>query len=170
LATHGVTSNTAYRSSGAGTAPIALWNPATYGPNCEAYIDVPTKPGNNSSVGVVGRWDTTGHNGYGVFVIALAGTDEVRIYRSDAGVSTQIGSSVVREFTSGESIGIEIVGNTITAYIKSGGTWSAIGSATDSTYTAAGYIGLSVPSSAARADNFGGGTAAIKTLAALGVG
>ena len=64
--------------------------------------------------------------------------------------------------SAGDSIGMSMVGSTITVYYKaSGGSWTSLGTRTDSTYTAAGRLQLgqwlSSSGVASTIDNFGGG-------------
>jgi len=45
-------------------------------------------------------------------------------------------------FNDGDGLGIEIIGTTITSYRFDTSTWASVHSTTDSTYTAAGAIGI----------------------------
>jgi hypothetical protein len=146
------------------------WNAATYGPDCELFVTVVTKPTEGSSG--QGFWvnsrlvqpsaAASTADGYDVFVSTLVGTDKVQIMRYDNAISTVLTpDTLTQEFASGESLGIEIIGTTITAYRKSGGTWSSIGSRTDGTYSAAGFLSFGWSDSGTnpgRFDDFGGGT------------
>ena len=63
-------------------------------------------------------------------------------------------------FASGDSAGLEVIGNQIKVYRKpSGGSWGQIGTTTtDSSVTGAGYIGVQFFNDpTGRIDNFGGG-------------
>src|SRR5258708_29646870 len=55
---------------------------------------------------------------------------------------------------------MQVTGNTISAWIDTGGGWKLVGSRTDSTYSQAGYIGAELYGGTSRSlDDFGGGTA-----------
>jgi hypothetical protein len=57
-----------------------------------------------------------------------------------------------------------VIGNTIQAWAELGSGWQLKLTATDTTYTASGFIGLvSDGGPTCRLDNFGGGTAALAT-------
>lgn len=81
----------------------------------------------------------------------------MEFYRSD---STSLSSPVFPTIGIGDSVGARIVGTTLTAWHKpSGGSWTQVASATDSTYTS-GYIGVAINDQAAAIGNFGGGAVA----------
>ncbi len=86
-----------------------------------------------------------------------AGTN-VFLYRWDDSGTRPTLTSVAQSWSSGDSLGLSIVGSAITVYFKAGaGAWSAIiGPFTDATY-ASGGIGMLVES-ASDLDNFGGGS------------
>jgi hypothetical protein len=97
-------------------------------------------------------------DGYAVF-FDMDPPEAILICREDNGGLVVLGSSIT-DFapSSGDGLGIEVVGNTISAYHRVGGTWTSKGSRTDSTYTAAGKVGFKVNTASVRIDNFGGGT------------
>jgi hypothetical protein len=146
------------------------WNVATYGPDCECYVTISTNP--TSGTSGQGFWVTaraqqessaasTG-DGYQAFVSKLAGTDKVQLIRIDNTVGTVLTpDTLTQEFADGESLGLEIIGSTLTAYRKSGGTWTSIGNRSDATYGSAGHLSFGWSDSGAfpgRFDDFGGGT------------
>jgi hypothetical protein len=131
------------------------------GPDAEVYADVPTVTANNDFIYVMLRitQPNGGGNGYRVRVDKQSGTDVISIQRVDNATSTTLGATFSQEVSNGDAIGLRAVGTTLTAYYKpASGSWVALGSRTDSTYTTAGYIGLGVYGSTGRLDNFGGGT------------
>jgi hypothetical protein len=73
-----------------------------------------------------------------------------------------LGSAIVppAPYALGDKLGLECIGSTIAAYVFQSGAWSQLGTRTDSTYSAAGKIGvrLSDAGSNSRIDDFGGGT------------
>lgn len=150
--------------SGAGSFASAYWSVAAFGANQEAYVTVSTKPGTGEAVEVWGR--ITGGGGssvsaYFVDVSIAAGADQWRIWKSVSGTQSALGASAVsQEINAGDSIGIEISGSTITAYYKTGGTWSSVTSVSDSDVTGTGNIGMVLQGTTARLDDFSGGTLA----------
>lgn len=140
-----------------------FWNNATFGPETEAYVTVATLPPSGASVLLTARQDTGSVNGYAVFMCISGSCDfgvGWTIVRIDAGGPTVLATNA-GVISAGDSIGMLIKGSTITAFKKSGGVWSSVFSTTDSTYSAAGNIGVNVESgggTTAALTNFGGGT------------
>lgn len=133
----------------------AWWNVGTFGPDSEVYVTYTTvqsgpdarlylrlqQPGSSSTV-----------DGY----LCLATDTSLSTYRLDNGAFTQLGATETITLASGDSLGIEGVGSTITPYQKTGGVWSAITTRTDATY-GAGYIGMALSGTGWVVDGFGGG-------------
>jgi hypothetical protein len=141
----------------------AYWNPTTFGPDSEVFVTYATAAHNGGDWGVGLRAtnpDSVNVDGYRCAVFQLAGNDEVKLYRVDNGVATQLGVTITQNFSVGDSFGAEMIGSTLQVYIKTGGSWSSIGSRSDGTYTGAGYIGMYTFSTGAngRLDDFSGGT------------
>ena len=140
----------------------------SYGPATECYLTQISIGGTGSSIGVFARCTTLNiatFDGYYVEVVQAA-TDTWSIYRIDNGTPTLLGATFTQAFEAGDSIGIYVSGSTIQAYYKSGaGAWAQCGTnRTDSTYSAAGYIGLAVTGTDQPFDNFGGGTSGVAPI------
>lgn len=162
-------SNTAGRSAtGSTTYGFSAYNVSTFGPACEAYVTISTLPGNGNDVEVSARGSSTTintSNNYSAVMLQAAGTDTPLIGRDDAGTFTQLGAAFSQDFAATNRFGLECVGSTISIYWDVGSGWVLGGSRTDSTYGAAGYLGMIIGLATARLDNFGGGTL-IDTLVA----
>lgn len=154
-----VTSNQA-RCNAAGSSADGGWSAGTVGPDCEAYLTISTLSSGKNIYVYVRCSVLNTLNGPNAYRVHYNGTDTVTIERYDraAGQATTLGASISATFGAGDKLGIEVVGNVITAYKYSSGAWAALGNRTDSTYPDAGYIGLEVQDSAYRVDDFGGGT------------
>ena len=150
---------------------------STFGPNSECYITIPTFSSDDgaslhpwlrmANPGVAGATD-----GY-LFEQSFfpATPDRLRIKRVDNDVGTQLGGNITAgEYGAGDSIGSEIIGSTLQHYRRPrGGSWGTYGtSRSDSTYSGAGYIGLSgfpaTVNSTMRFDDFGGGTVVVAAM------
>jgi parallel beta-helix repeat protein len=158
-----VTSNQAAGSSASPAAGTnaAYWNVTTFGPEAEAFVTVATKPGTNQGVAVAVRLREVGTvnvDGYRCLFVTRSGTDEFLIQRVDNGTTTTLGAVMAQELSAGQKFGCEAIGSTIALYYYNGSTWASLGSRTDSTYPAAGYIGADSTSTTARLDDFSGGT------------
>lgn len=140
----------------------------SYGPNVEVYATIAVlTAGTNTTEGylyarVQGEGTAT-IDGYAVNVNrqATADSDRMRLIRTDdTGTDVVLGTYVIGTIVPGtDRYGIEIIGDQLTAYYNNGGGWVArIGPVTDTTYSAAGRIGLLMARSDSRLTNFGGGT------------
>ena len=151
---------TNHAETAAGGFGRSYWSAANFGSDCEAYIDTTTAtPAAGEQLGLFARIanaGTTTVDCYDCFHLVTGSI--VVIERIDDGAETQLGASISNTLSSGEGLGLEIIGSTITAYKKSGGSWSSLGSRTDSTYSAAGRIALGSHGDNAEPDDFGGGT------------
>jgi hypothetical protein len=148
--TVGVTSANAYR------------NDQDYGPDVEVFTTI----GVVASTAVllyarlvnIGAGTTDGYACYFNF----SGTDDALICRVDNDSLVGLGSAIVppAPYAAGDKLGLECIGSTIAAYVFQSGIWTQLGTRTDSTYSAAGKIGVKIAdtSTNARVDDFGGGT------------
>lgn len=145
------------------------WNVQTFGPDCEAYITIVTKGGTGDSATIVARGQGTSSgltiDGYAVNWTVAAGTDSIVIQRIDNGAPTTL-DTISQEMNNGDQLGIKIIGDTIEAYVNG----SLVGSATDSTYSAAGDLAVLVVNTTFVLDDFGGGTAYAESGAAIASG
>ncbi len=141
---------------------LSFYNPATYGPDCEAYVTITALPADNNGIAVYLRLKDQASlvtlDGYLLAYARRAGTDEVWISRVDNITATQLGATFSVEIAVGDKLLLRAVGDQLTAEHWNGATWTTLGTRTDATYGAAGYLGLSIENTAARADDFGGGT------------
>jgi hypothetical protein len=148
-----ITSNQGGNNGASGAYVGAVYNVATYGPDCEAYITVPVV---SDYVGVYARMTSTGStDGYQ----ASWAVSALTLQRNSGGGQVQIGSATVAQ-SNGEKLGIECIGSTIKVYTDTGGGWVERISAVNTDYTLAGYIGFDLYDVAAltRVDDFSGGT------------
>jgi hypothetical protein len=144
----------------------AYYDLATYGPDCEAYAQVATKP--PTADDYVSLWarvtDQGGAvvDGYELAVFTKAGTDTWQLYEVSNGTYNTMGAAFTTEIAVGDWIGLECIGDQISCYHKpSAGSWTLVGTRTDSTHSGAGYIGIEGRESTvgdSAMDNFGGGT------------
>jgi len=156
-----VASNVCVPNSGASPAST-WWNPGTFAAAQECLVKINALLTSGQNAGLFARIVGPGGAGpdsYQVdWLYSSGATDTIAIQRMDNGVFTQLGASISQDFSAGDSIGIECNGSTIAAYRKpSAGSWGSIGNRTDSTYSAAGYIGMYFESAAGSFEDFGGG-------------
>lgn len=139
----------------------AWWNASTFGADSECYVTIAAKPATDDDINCFVRIQSPGSaatDGYRGRFITRSGTDEIKMYRIDNAVSTQLGSTVTQEFANGEKFGVEMIGTSLKFYHFTGGSWNLKVTVTDSAYASAGNIALSTDNTTARLDDFGGGT------------
>lgn len=164
-ATLKVVSNTLYDPTGSNGA---MWG-TTYGPDSECYTTITTKASDGGQSQLHLRAKEIGAStadGYRVLFTRLDANPGYQLVfrRMDNNVTTQLGAThneTGGAAANGDKVGIDMVSDTLSAYISRSGTWSsAITTRTDTTYTAAGYIGLRNNDAVAAYNDFGGGTIA----------
>lgn len=147
-----IASNRVVNSSG--NANSAYWNSAIPGGDCEAFITFVQRDSNDEALLFVAMSSPgASWNGYAI------GINPPQIYRVDGGSRTEIGSSISGVTVGdGDSIGIRFGSGQIQYHFKNGSDpWALVGVATDSTYSAAGFIGfLTDDDDGWEFDNFGG--------------
>lgn len=138
----------------------AWWNNATFGPDCECYTTLPVLPTGGSRATVLARLANPGGGACDGYLALMRPTGQTTqgIYRYDNDVATLLGASVTPTWTAGDKLGIEIIGSTIRMMQYTSGAWSELASRTDTTYSAAGYIGIDSGVADTRFDDFSGGT------------
>lgn len=132
-----------------------------YGPDTEVYIEIPTLPNAGSYIAIWARLKDLGSAAWdGYAIVVIQGAPWVwSIRRYDNGTGTVLGANINGpNLTAGDSVGLEVIGDGISAYHKTGGTWTLVGSRTDATYAAAGRLGFESGDELSRYDNMGGGT------------
>ena len=152
----------------AGSSGGSYYDITTFGPDVEAFITLDTlnvEDGSAHSHLIVrgNGFGTSSPTGYSVYIFRNAGAsnDWLTAARwNGTGSYVDLGASVnIGDWVAGEKIGIRVIGNTITGWRYTGGSWSEILSRTDSTYAASGSVGLwDQTDSGARWDDFGAAT------------
>ena len=150
--------NAATSVSGFGTS---IWNVGDFGPGAEVHFKLDTvTTDSNASAGWVNGQGTGAESTIDGYMILVRGNDQVEIHRLDNFSFTQLGADFTQTTAAGDSVGLESLSDgTLTAYYKAGaGSWTALGTRSDATYTgSAGRIGIS-SNATPRLDDFGGGT------------
>lgn len=150
----------------------SCYTDATYGPNAEAYSSIPDDVGNNGNyTALYVRIANGGGNipdGYYLQWTNLTGTDTFEIYRVDDGGFVSIGGPYSQEASIGDKYLLRAEGSQICADYFNGTTWSNLGCAPDSTYSAAGNIGAATNTQNIQIDDFGGGTLPSTNALSLG--
>jgi fibronectin type 3 domain-containing protein len=140
------------------TSTCTAWrNNAFYGPDAEVWARVTTLPGTGNQFRLYARLQGAGSSaqtGYMLRTNQLAGTDQVLLDRLD-GAAVVNRLTIAHELAVGDTILLRVKGTTLEAWLKRGTTWSLLGSAADSTYAAAGRVGVGIRGKTGRLDDFG---------------
>lgn len=149
----------------AAAANIGMWDVSTFGQNWEIRKTLVTLQ-DAASMGLFGgitTLDIATFDGYYAEYLFVpgGGNDTIGIYRVDNGVPTLLGSLITLECSAGHKLGMARVGNVIFVYKDTGSGYSDVssGGRTDTTYMAAGYVGVIMEGTTVRADDLFGGTA-----------
>jgi hypothetical protein len=139
---------------GASAWPGGYYSAASYGPDCNWYVDISTLA--QPTVLFIRCDGANTPDGY--YFNGQLGSNNCNITRYDAGSGTQLGASFTITGTP-TKFGVSAVGSSISAYAYVSGAWQTVlASRTDTTYTAAGYFALEMADNTGRLDNLSGGT------------
>ena len=136
----------------------SYWNTA-FGPDTESYITL-------SSLGATyggGLWFRVSAPGQsnltGYLIFAYNSLEVIRVFRRNSdGSYVQLGADIPQAVSNGDSLGVTMIGSTMTIYYKVGaGPWTNLSTRTDSNYLSAGFIGVENADLITALDNFGGG-------------
>jgi chitodextrinase len=139
------------------TTCTAWRNTTTYGPGVEVAVRVAALPGNNNHIRLLARIQQPGSNAYDGYMLRtnqLSGTDQLFLERIDNGVGVGLGT-FTRELANGDVLVLRVQGSTLEAWHRRGATWTLVGTASDSTYGAAGFVGVGLRGTKGRLDDFG---------------
>ena len=136
------------------------WKPATYGPNCEAFVTL-TSFGAGDLIRIGARVSGVGTSATTGYFVSVTPTAVWSIIRFDGGNDpVTLATGPTQSLASGDKIGIRIIGSVVTAllYAPSSG-WTNILSyntvADAHRYTTSGSFAMLFKAS--RVDDFGGG-------------
>lgn len=158
---HQVSSNVAIGSTV--NDNTSYWN-TTIGPDLEVYGTIAS--GTTTYRGLSARLVSEGTSGVDGYELIVFGGNSIQLARWDDNVQTNVGATITQTISAGDSFGMKVVGSAFTIYYCLAGTGCGVGGAgwtqlstprTDSTYSAAGKLGIRTESTATW-DDFGGGT------------
>lgn len=138
------------------------WGTVAYGPDCEVFITIVDIGSSASAAGrLYLRVPISGLTGYSLQWNSFENT--IKINKIVAGSEVVLGATISQTITSGDSIALQAIGSDINVYYKVGaGSWTLVGTRSDSSYSSAGYLGFDLYNPGVGTnpilDNFGGGT------------
>jgi hypothetical protein len=132
----------------------------TYGPACEIWATVATIGLANEGIRLRLRESdaSASPNAYVLVWNTFGGAWELD--RVDAGAVGAVLASGTIPLANGDSIGLQAIGNILTVWRRPAGyfDFQLIATATDNTYTSAGYLGVRIQNTTMAVDDVGGGT------------
>jgi fibronectin type III domain protein len=142
------------------TTCTAWRNNAQYGPDVEVWARLSVLPGDNNQLRLLARVQqpgTAGYDGYMLRPNQLPGTDQILLERVDNGNFVSL-LTVNQDLVAGDLFLLRVKGSIIEAWRQRGTSWTRLGVVADSTYAAAGYVGVGMRGTTGRADDFGART------------
>lgn len=141
---------------------------ASKGPDCEAWCTVVDPANTGSYMLLLARVKEVGGATWdGYYLFWFPNNWEIRVVTN--GSASTLGAVVTgNDLVAGDSFGFELIGSTLKGYRKTGGSWVEVISRTDTTYGAAGFIGVGMDDTAGACivDDFGGGTVVVPSVGA----
>lgn len=117
-----------------------VW-PTAFLADQQVYVTVSNKGSDHDSIELHIRYNPTTQTSY---YVVYNGNTNVELKRSssiDHTSEVTIGASITQSISTGDSLGLSVEGSTFTIWYKaSAGSWTSLGTRTDTTYTAAGNI------------------------------
>ena len=138
----------------------AWYNSNTFGPDCEAYITIPTLQASVDGIGLflrVTNPGTASAAGYMCWYIQSLG---FRIWKLTSGTTFTplVGYANPGVLSAGDKIAFSAIGSSLKVAGLHSGVWTDYHSVTDSSFGGAGFIGVIGPADTTwRIDDFGGG-------------
>ncbi len=120
FSTMNIANNVAVNPGSASQYAWNYWNPATFGPDVEAYATVATYSGNDTLR--IGARVSVNSSTYSGYFVSIAANGLWSILRITTATVTTLASGVTDPISSGDQIGIRIVGSVITALHKTAPT------------------------------------------------
>lgn len=150
---------------GAASAGDNGYTIASFGPDVDFFIDCVVAPAAASYVAFFFALTTPAgaFDGYALVISQGSPNDTWQLRRYTAGANAAtVASGTSPTLVGGtDSVGVGMVGTTLTAYKKSGaGAWTSVVSGADSAHTQAGRFGMELGGTTQRWDNLSGGTVA----------
>jgi hypothetical protein len=142
------------------TTCTAWRNNAQYGADVEVWARLSVLPGDNNQLRLLARVQqpgTAGYDGYMLRPNQLPGTDQILFERVDNGNFVPL-LTVNQDLVAGDLFLLRVKGSIIEAWRQRGTSWTRLGLVVDSTYAAAGYVGVGIRGTTGRADDFGART------------
>lgn len=163
-----VSVNASGRTFSSSGAASALWIATSFNADQEAYLTVPVLPASGHAFQIDARVSSLTASTVSMYFLKVTPSSKLWDLRRklNGGGSTSM-TTFSAPFAAGDSAGLQLNGSTITAWHESAtGNWTQVGSVTDTSITAGGYIGFTLGDTTARGGAFGGGNASSSGQAA----
>ncbi len=146
------------QTAGSTGASSAIWTATSFGANEEAYLTVPVLPAAGDFFQVGGRVSSLTGSTVSMYFLKVTPSKNLWDLRKklNGAASTSI-KTFTAPFAAGDSAGLQLSGSTITAWRESAGSWTSVGSVTDTSITAGGYLVFTLGDTTMRGGAVGGG-------------
>ena len=143
-----VTGNTAARAATGGYRQGSYWSAGSFGANVELAVEVSDWT-NTTSNGLalflrLATIGTSSTDGYALAIERSSTATTWYIWRYDNGVATSLGLGTSQAVVAGDLVAFQAIGSELRGYIRTAGSWTLVISASDSTYSSAGNVGIEV--------------------------
>ena len=146
------------QTAGSTGASSAIWKATTFGANQEAYLTVPVLPAAGHTFQVGGRVSSLTGSTVSMYFLQVTPSKNLWDLRKKLnGASSTSIKTFTAPFAAGDAAGLQLSGSTITAWHETGGNWTSVGTATDTSITAGGYVVFTLGDTTMRGGAFGGG-------------
>ena len=130
----------------------------SYAADQEGYVTVVTLPAAAGGVSVTARIVSPGVGGVNFYQWTYTTGTGWRLFVVIGNSYTQLGSTAATPVLSaGDTIGLRLIGPTLTGLAKLSGVWTEILTINNSQITAGGFLGVEITDATAVTDDFGGG-------------
>jgi hypothetical protein len=141
-----------------GGAASAIWTATGFGANQEAYLTVSVLPAAGDFFQVGGRVSSLTSSTVSLYFVRVTPSKNLWDLRKKVGGATSTSiKTFTASFAAGDSAGLQLNGSTITTWHESAGSWTSVGSVTDTSITAGGYVVFTLGDTTMRGRAFGGG-------------
>ena len=163
-----VSAGTPGQTVSGGGAASALWIATSFNADQEAYLTVPVLPAAGHAFQIDARVSSLTPTNVSMYFLKVTPSNNLwDLRRKINGAGSTSITTFSAPFAAGDSAGLQLTGSTITAWHESGsGSWTTVGSVTDTSIVAGGYIGFTLGDTTVRGGAFGGGNASTSGQAA----
>jgi hypothetical protein len=138
----------------------SYWTPTTFGADQEVFCTVSAAATGTQGFSIWCRLQQEGADTVDGYNLSYTHGTGFRMFRIANAAFSQVGSTNTQAVSTGDAAGLSVIGTSLEMWYKaSGGSWTSLGTGTNSDVAGAGKLGISISqaTAAVRLDAFGGG-------------